>query len=185
MSTLFDPAELHTIVKGALGLPRKAMFDHVRDALERAHPGHIHRSEDWQITSAGGAMGLVNLVHASVTEYLLLFGSPMATSGHSGRHPSEVHQFLLDGELWCYDEGDHERTVLRPGDTTRLKPHTARGYCVPDHAWLLEYGRGPIPLMFPFALAGSMFVSLDARGLARSLLRYGALTAKELLRGKL
>ena len=73
----------------------------------------------------------------------------------------------------------------RPGDTTRLRPHTARGYCVPDHAWLLEYGRGPIPLMFPFALAGSMFVSLDARGLARSLLRYGALTARELLRGKL
>jgi C-8 sterol isomerase len=161
------------------------MFDALRDALDRAYPGHIHRSEEWQISHAGGAMGLVNLVHASFTEYLLLFGSPMATSGHSGRHRCEVHQFVLDGELWCYDEGEHDRRVLKAGDHTLLRPSVARGYCIPDHAWMLEYGRGLIPSMMPFALAGSMFVSLDARGLGRSILRYGAITARELLRGKL
>ncbi|MFO0757418.1 MAG: hypothetical protein U0359_13055 [Byssovorax sp.] len=185
MKPLFSTDELDRQVKRVLGLPRKEMFDALRDGLSAAYPGHIHRSEDWQITHAGGAMGLVNIVHASFTEYLLLFGSPMATSGHSGRHPCEVHQYVLDGELWCYDEGEHDRRVVRPGEVTVLRPRVARGYCIPDHCWMLEYGRGTIPAMMPFALAGSMFVSLDAKGLGRSLLSYGAIAAKELLRGKL
>lgn len=185
MSYVFEPSTLHEITKKAVGLPRQRMLDLVRDELERAYPGHVHRSDDWQITAAGGAQGLVNLVHASVTEYLLLFGSPAPTSGHSGRHRCEVHQFILDGEVWCYDEGDLDRKELKPGAATTLRPHTARGYCVNDRVWMLEYGRGPIPLMFPFALAGSMFVTLDARGLARSLLSYTAITVKELARGKI
>ena len=185
MSYVFEPSTLHEITGKALGLPRQAMFDAVREGLEEAYPGHVHRGGDWQITAAGGAQGVVNLIHASVTEYLLFFGSPAPTSGHSGRHRCEVHQFILDGEVWCYDEGDLERRELKPGDATTLRPSTARGYCVNDRVWMLEYGRGPIPLMFPFALAGPMFVTLDARGLARSLLRYGSLTARSLLRGKI
>lgn len=185
MSYVFDPSTLHEITRKAVGLPRRAMFDAVYDGLALAYPGHVSRSDEWLINAAGGALGAVNLIHASLTEFLLFFGSPTAISGHSGRHRCEVHQFILDGEMWCYDEGDFDRQVLTPGAATRLPPSTARGYSVQDRVWLLEYGRGPIPLMAPFALAGSLFVAVDGSGLGRSLLRYGSLTARSLLRGKI
>lgn len=55
--------------------------------LRKKHPGHILPDEDlqWVFVNAGGWMGSMCLLHASLTEYVLLFGTAVDTGGHSGR----------------------------------------------------------------------------------------------------
>lgn len=54
--------------------------------LVSRYPGHILPDEDlqWVFVNAGGWMGSMCLLHASLTEYLLLFGTAVDTGGHSG-----------------------------------------------------------------------------------------------------
>lgn len=50
------------------------------------YPGHILPDEDlqWIFVNAGGWMGSICVLHASLTEYVLLFGTALDTGGHSG-----------------------------------------------------------------------------------------------------
>lgn len=50
------------------------------------YPGRILPDEDlqWVFVNAGGWMGSMCLLHASFTEYVLLFGTAVDTGGHSG-----------------------------------------------------------------------------------------------------
>ena len=54
--------------------------------LAAKYPGHILPEQDlqWIFVNAGGWMGSMCLVHASLTEYVLFFGSAVDTVGHSG-----------------------------------------------------------------------------------------------------
>ena len=90
-------------------------------------------------------MGQMKLLHCSMSEYILLFGTPIGTEGHSGRYATEVYDFMIDGEMWCYHPGEFERAVYKPGDAAYLGADQVKGYAVPSHAWMLEYARGPIP----------------------------------------
>ena len=49
----------------------------------------------------------------------------------------------------------------------------AKGYRIVDHAWILEYARGPIVTMLPFGLADAMFSTLDGRTICRTFWLYG------------
>jgi C-8 sterol isomerase len=182
---LFEPSALHEIAKRGVGLPRAEMLEAVTRGLEERYPGHIHRNDDWIYATAGGAMGQMKFLHASPTEYVIFFGTPLNTEGHSGRTSCEIHQFMLDGEMWCYEEGDLDRRVFRPGDATMVGRGVARHYSVPDHAWMLEYARGALPLMLPFALANQAFVTLDGKSVFRALSSFGKLSLRSLRKGKI
>jgi C-8 sterol isomerase len=80
---------------------------------------------------------------------------------------------LLDGEMWYYAAGQTEKTVYRPGDTIYLGKGEAKCYRIVDHAWILEYARGPIPTMLPFGLADSLFSTLDYKTVFRTFRIYG------------
>jgi hypothetical protein len=186
MAHVFDPATLHVCTRKGVGLPLDRAFDAVTDALAVAYPDHIETGpRDWIFNNAGGAMGTITLLHASLSEYLLFFGTPIGTGGHSGRYRCEVWDFVLAGEVWCYVEGDTERRVYKPGDAMDLGRAVAKGYRIPDAAWMLEDARGPVATMLPFGLADSFSSTLDLRAVWRTLRRYVALTLRSTLRGKL
>jgi C-8 sterol isomerase len=177
----FDLQILHEIAKKGIGLPHEQMFPAITDALSAAYPGHIHRDMDWIYSNAGGTMGVMKPLYFSATEYLMFFGTPIGTEGHSGRHRAEIYEFILEGEMWAFTEGDTERRVRGPGDMTRLRAHESFGYRIPDHAWMLEYGRGPIFTMSPFFLASAILITQDTRSLWRMTSSFGRLFLRDLL----
>ena len=183
MRTVFDPLVLHQCANAGVDLDGEAMFDAVTSALVEAYPEHIQQTErSWIFNNAGGAMGQLTLLYASINEYLIFFGSPIGTEGHSGRYRAGVWDFVMSGEMWCYLEGEVARTSYGPGDAAYLAPSKVKGYRIPDGCWMLEYARGPIPAMLPFGLADSMLSTLDLRNVGRTVWQYGQLTTRSILR---
>ncbi len=166
MEYVFEPERLHECVRQGIGLPVGEAMDRITEALSQAYPRRIQTGERrWHMNNAGGAMGQMTLLYASMREYIIFFGTPIGTEGHSGRYRSVVYDFIFDGEVWCYGLGDTDRQVYGPGDVTVLERGEVKGYRIPDHAWMLEYARGNIPSMLPFGVMDTMTSTLDVRTL--------------------
>ena len=185
MAWIFDPDVLHEVARGAIGRPIDEIVAKVAGDLQERYPGHIQRDPEWVFNNAGGAMGTMAILHASITEYVIIFGSPIGTEGHSGRFFADDYFCILEGEQWAYDEDQLERSVYRPGDMHKMPRGTARGYRFPDRCFALEYARGWIPLMLPFGLADSVSSTLDVRTVLKTFRIYGQAVTRELLQGKI
>ena len=185
MGYIFDPEVLRDVTRSVLGLPIGQMVTQLAEGLHERYPGHVQRAPEWVFNNAGGAMGMMAPLHLSVTEYVIVFGTPIGTEGHTGRFAAEDHFFILEGEQWAYDEGQFERSVYRADDVHVLPRRHARGYRMPDRCFALEYARGAIPLMLPFGLADAISSTLDVRSALKTLRLFGASAARELLQGKL
>lgn len=169
MAYVFDTEKLHLCSKAGVGLPVEAGLDAVTRALAEAYPGRIiTEPRQWVFNNAGGAMGQMCLLYASLREYLILFGTPIGTEGHSGRYGAEVYDFIVDGEVWCYLMGETARSTYRAGEFCYLGGGLAKGYRIPDHAWMIEYARGNILGMLPFGLADTVTSTLDLRTFLRT-----------------
>ncbi len=179
---VFEPNDLHEIAELGVGLPGDQKFEVIRQELLKRYPGHISETENWHFNVAGGAMGQLTILHASPKEYLIFFGTPIGTEGHSGRYSMDVWDFVFDGEMWVYHEGDIERTVFEPGDAAYLERGQTKGYRIPDHAWMLEYARGNIPASFHFGvIASTSNVTLDWQAAWGQITDFAGLTIRELL----
>jgi hypothetical protein len=76
----------------------EAMFANITTTLAAAHPHAVIDVEPtWIFINAGGWMGSFALVYASLSEYVLLFGTAIPTSGHSGRYWAHIEDTLLTG----------------------------------------------------------------------------------------
>ncbi len=174
MAYVFDPDVLREVAKLGDGLPLEDRFRTIARALAERYPGKINEQQEWVLNNAGGVMGQFTLLYASLTEYVIFFGSPIGSSGHSGRYSFvQDWAFLLDGEMWYFEQGQIQRDVYRAGDEIVRKPRTAKGFRIVDHAWILEYARGPIVTMLPFGLADTVFSTLDFRTVFRTIRLYG------------
>jgi len=185
---IFTPKILHETAKRALKENQNASFDKVIDSivnqLSKLYPGHINLEQQWIFNNAGGAMGEMYLLHCSLTEYVIIFGTPIGTEGHTGRFLADDWFIILDGEQQAYYAGALTRQSFLPGDMHHLPRGFAQGYRCPDHCFALEYARGWIPLMMPFGVADQLFSTLDVPTLFNTFFLYGKLVVKELLQGK-
>ncbi len=185
VTTLFQPDVLHAVARSAVGLPHGPMVQHVTDELARLYPGHVETRPSWMLSLAGGVMGIMTVLHGSLSEYVLIFGTPVGSEGFSGRYRIEIHDFMLAGEMWTYTEADFaERRVYRAGDAAVLRRREVKGVRLAEGAWMLEYGRGAIPTALPFALSDAV-IAFEFQTIARTIWTYGRLTMRELRRGKI
>lgn len=185
MAHLFDPRRLHESAQRAVGLPHPAMIRSVIADVAAAYPDHVETTERWIMSLAGGATGIMTVLHASLSEYVLIFGTPVGTEGFSGRYRIDIHDFLLAGEMWTYTEEDWAtRAITRPGEAAFLRRGQVKGFRTAEGTWMLEYGRGPIATCLPMALSDAL-VSLDGTTIWATLSVCARLTLKELRRGKI
>jgi C-8 sterol isomerase len=175
---LYDPDVVHECALTGLGKPKPAMFEAVADALDAAYPGRIDRDQPWIFSNAGGAMIQMKLYHASISEYLMIWGTPIGSEGHSGRHAVGFWDTVIDGEMWYYGEGQFDKRVYRPADRVYVGPGQARAMNFTDGVWAVEYARGPLPLSVPFGVADELLSTLDFATAGQTLGIYAALVGR-------
>ncbi len=162
MKYVFDPEVLRDVARSHLDMPLEKMLPSITQDLAQRYPGLIETKPEWFLSNAGGTMGQLTILYASLREYVIFFGSPIGSGGHTGRyHFAEDFHVLLDGEMWYFGEGDLQREVYRPGAFVYLPKGQAMGFRIVERAWILEYARGAIPTMLPFGLADTLFSTLD------------------------
>ena len=133
----------------------------VINAAKLHYPKDVRSDNGWIFNNAGGAMGSMTVLHASFSEYLIIFGTAVGTEGHTGRFLADDFFTIIDGEQWAYSAEEHEKTVYRAGDQHYLPRWVAKQYKMPGKCWALEYARGNIPSMMLFGLADTFTSTLD------------------------
>ena len=76
---IFEPQHLHDVSKRAIaahGDDTRSVVKYIVDELNTKveTKNHINLDEEWVFNNAGGAMGAMYIIHASITEYLIIFG---------------------------------------------------------------------------------------------------------------
>ena len=181
MSHIFDPKVLQRAVQLHLDKSGESQCDAIAGTLREVYGEHVHPGQPWMWSNAGGIMCAINVLHVSRDEYLLFCGTAIGSAGHSGRHRAEIYDVVMGGELLTYRPGPGEPTRCAPGDLAHLPEDTTNGSRLGQGCWLLEYARGNIASMFPFALGDTLFSTLDTRDLRDQLGISTRLMAKEAL----
>ncbi|OSD05192.1 C-8 sterol isomerase [Trametes coccinea BRFM310] len=165
---VFTPESLHQLAQAAVRAHPddiNAIIPYIVSNLTAEYPASVTaintNSSEWVLNNAGGAMGAMYIIHASITEYLIIFGTPLGTEGHTGMHTADDYFNILVGEQWAFDPPKLEREVYRPGEVHHLPRGHVKQYKMHEGCFALEYARGWIPLMLPFGLADVFSSTLD------------------------
>jgi hypothetical protein len=149
--------------KGTGSINVKTIFKAIHKEFESKYPGHILPEShlQWMFMNAGGWMGSMCIIHASLTEYVLFFGTALDTTGHSGRYWANISDTVLTGEFHQWPEAEFTALVHKPGTTVAHEWGTVTSVHFKANTWMLEYGRGFIPSTLGFALADTLFSTHD------------------------
>lgn len=186
---VFTPAELAQLSSAALDLhgnDTAGVVRHIASTLASTHPQHINLDEEWIFNNAGGAMGAMYILHASITEYLIVFGTAVGTEGHTGRHTADDYFHILQGEQLAYKPGPgvYEAEVYGQGSVHHLRRGEVKQYKMEKGCFALEYARGWIPPMLFFGYADTLSSTLDFGTLWRTTWVTGREMLGNLGRGK-
>jgi hypothetical protein len=166
---IFEPTDLQRIVKMHLDAPLGERFDRITETLEAVYGEHVHRQSEWIWSNAGGIMCSMNTLHVSPKEYMVFCGTAVGTEGHSGRHRAELFDIVINGELQTLKPYQFEANTLGAGDMAHLPRRTTNGSHLGKACWLLEYGRGNILSLFPFALGDTVFSTQDLTDIRKTM----------------
>lgn len=157
----------------------------VIDGVLAAYPRYAKYSGEWIFNNAGGAMGTMTVLHASFSEYLILFGSTTGTEGHTGRYLADDYFTIIYGEQWASTADGLTKEIYRVGDQHHLPRHVAKQYRMPDTCFALEYARGNIPSMLFFGFADLFTSTLDIVTLWQTIKGSTVLMIENAIQGKI
>ncbi|KAJ8081860.1 C-8 sterol isomerase [Marasmius tenuissimus] len=165
---VLDPEMLHQVAQDAIAASPNStagMIDHIVANLTSTYsPKQIRFNTDtseWVFNNAGGAMGAMYIIHASITEYLIIYGTPLGTEGHSGQHTADDYFNILVGEEWFFYPGELEMRRFPAGSVNHLPRGKTAQYKMHKGCFALEYAVGWIPPMLPFGFADTFTSTLD------------------------
>jgi len=187
---ILDPTFLHELAKDSIAQNPdnlEGAIDFIVTNLTATY-GDKHfntNQKEWVFNNAGGAMGGMYMIHGSITEYLLIFGTPIGTEGHTGRHTADDYFNILYGEQWAYSPPSLKMEVYPPGSVHHLPRGTVKQYKMHEGCFALEYARGWIPLMVPFGLADALTSTLDVGTFWDTIVITGREIGRNLLVGKI
>ncbi|KAF4625607.1 hypothetical protein G7Y89_g12559 [Cudoniella acicularis] len=178
---ILSPPHLHDLSLRAIeahGNDTASVVSFIVGELSEKFPGgYVNLDQEWIFNNAGGAMGAMYIIHASVTEYLIIFGtsphlfkgsdpvmkSPIrtirtavGTEGHTGRHTADDYFHIIRGTQLAYTPGDFEPEVYPQGSVHHLRRGTVKQYKMDEACFALEYARGWIPPMLFFGFADGL-----------------------------
>ena len=147
---IFDPVKFQEICKESISLygddspnyNRTLLFEDVTKRLQAEYGKHISpiHWDEWVPNNAGNAMGAMVLLHASFSEYVILFGTPVGTEGHTGVHMADDYFTILSGEQTFFYPGHVEKLSFKPGDQNWMKRGTMAQYAL--NGFALELAQG-------------------------------------------
>ena len=184
---IFDPDVLHKCALQAVAFSTTnttERIDYLMGLLREIYPGRIVDGQIWSFNNAGGVMGSMVMVHVSVTEYIIIFGTALGSNGHSGRFLLDDYFMVLEGEQWTQRAGDTEMWRFEPGSINHLPKGEAFQYRMPGRCYAMEYARGWIPTMMPFGIVEVFTSTLDFHTLWKTLWIYTKLVTWNLVTGK-
>jgi len=182
---VFDTKQLHDLSQRAIanhGNDTRAVVAQIVGELSQGPAGeYVNLNEEWVFNNAGGAMGGMYIIHASITEYLIIFGkifsrlsgeitevnrssgTAVGTEGHTGRHTADDYFHILKGTQTAYSPaaGHYEPEVYPQGSVHHLRRGEVKQYKMDDACFALEYARGWIPPMLGFGFADGLTSTLD------------------------
>ncbi|KAG9046134.1 C-8 sterol isomerase [Tulasnella sp. UAMH 9824] len=185
-----EPPFLHELAKDAIATypdDTTSVINHIVANLTATYgTKHINtRQDEWVFNNAGGAMGAMYVIHASITEYLFIFGTPLGTEGHTGRLPFDDYFHILEGEQWAYAPPSLKKEVYGPGSVHYLPRGQVKQYKMHENCFALEYARGWIPPVLPFGFADSLTSTFDIGTIWKTVYITAREMSRNLLVGKI
>ena len=148
---VFEPNSLHQLAQAAIAASpndTSGMINHIVTNLTLTYPSKQIKlntnQNEWVFNNAGGAMGAMYIIHASITEYLIIFGTPLGTEGHSGIHTADDYFNILVGEQWAFRPGQLEMERYPAGSVHFMPRGVAKQYKMHKGCFALEYARGKV-----------------------------------------
>ncbi|KAF8470850.1 ERG2/sigma1 receptor-like protein [Kalaharituber pfeilii] len=188
---IFEPKKLQELCQQSLELYGGENTNHTllfQDLVHRLQgeygKKHVQdlKNDEWVFNNAGGAMGSMVILHASISEYLIIFGTPVGTEGHTGIHMADDYFIILSGAQHSVLPWQTEPTIYRPGFMNHMKRGDGNQYALKGYA--LELAQGWIPSMLPFGFLDTFTSTLDVGNLWRTVYFTGRHMIGQLLIGK-